>query len=188
MPNRGMWFVIKELPFDDSMVKSARRWSDELGGIKNSITKGKGNAAGRLGEIALANYLLVDVQDHKEYDIIYQEKTIEVKTKRRSVAPQGFYEASVARTSTHQSPDHYAFISLEFKDSGFYGKPAKGMKRRGGKWYKNLQKIWLCGDIDAEEFWKKAILMERGDRDESNNFTTHVDMFNIRVDQLGESF
>jgi len=180
--------MIKELPFDDRMVENAREWSTAVGGIKNSITKGKGNAAGRLGEIALANHLSVDVQDHKEYDIIYQGKTIEIKTKRRTVAPQGFYEMSVAKTSTHQNPDHYAFISLEFKDSGFYGKPAKGMKRRGGKWYRNLQKIWLCGDIDAEEFWEKATLMERGDRDESNNFTTLVDMFNIRIDELGESF
>ena len=180
--------MIKELPFDDRMIKDARGWSTSVGSIKNSITKGKGNAAGRLGEIALANYLLVDTQDHKEYDIIYKGKTIEIKTKRRTVAPLGFYEGSVARTSTHQNPDHYAFISLEFKDSGFYGKPAKGMKRRGGKWYKNLQKIWLCGDIDAEEFWKKARLMKKGDRDKSNNFTTHVDMFNIRIDQLGESF
>ena len=185
--------MMKELSFDDSMIESARNWSSLVGGIKNSITNGKGNAAGRLGEIALAHHLsqtsgTVDVQDHKEYDIIYDGKTIEVKTKRRSVAPQGFYEVSVARTSTHQKPDHYAFISLEFKDSGCYGKPAKGMKRRGGKWYKNLQKIWLCGDIDAEEFWKKARLMKKGDKDKSYNFTTHVDMFNIRIDELGESF
>jgi len=177
--------MIKELPFDDWMLHEAIEWSTAVGKIKNSITKGKGNAAGRLGEIALANYLLVDIQDDKEYDIIYQGKTIEVKTKRRTVAPLGFYEGSVARTSTHQNPDQYAFISLEFEDSGPMDQP---FKCGGGKWYRNLQKVWLCGDIDAEEFWEKARLMEKGDRDESNNFTTHVDMFNIRIDELGESF
>ena len=44
------------------MIDQALQWANDLGGIKNSITKGAGNLAGRLGEIALANHLSADVQ------------------------------------------------------------------------------------------------------------------------------
>ena len=62
---------------------------------------------------------------------------------------------SVAKTSNHQKPDRYAFISLEFEKSGYYGKPAEGLQRKGGKQYSGLISVWYCGDISYEEFRKK---------------------------------
>ena len=178
---------MQSIKFNQEMIDQALQWANDLGGIKNSITNGRGNLAGRLGEIALANRLGVKLADEKDYDMVYNGEKIEVKTKRRTVPPKGFYDVSVAKTSTHQHPDRYVFISMEFEDSGYYGKPAQGLSRRGGKWYKNLKGIWLCGDMSAKEFFQRAKLWQKGATDESNGFSTLVDMYNLRIDQLAQS-
>jgi len=161
---------MQSIKFTQKMIDQALQWANDLGGIKNSITKGRGNLAGRLGEIALADHLSVDVQDHREYDLVYKGRSIEVKTKRRTVAPRGFYEVSVAKTSKHQHPDLYAFISMEFD------------RKENGSYF-GLKNIWLCGYSD--DYFKKAKYMKKGDRDGS--FTTLVDMYNLRIDQLDKS-
>ena len=121
------------------MIEKAQDWAKYLGSINNSITKGGGNLAGRLGELALANHLGVCVEDHKDYDMIYKGEKIEVKTKRRTVPPQYSYDVSVAATSAHQKPDRYAFISIEFE-----GKTATGF-------YHKVKSIWLVGDMAADK-------------------------------------
>ena len=163
---------MQSIEFTQEMIDQALQWANDLGGIKNSITKGRGNLAGRLGEVALANHLSVDVQDHREYDLVYNGRSIEVKTKRRTVPPLGFYEVSVAKTSKHQNPDLYAFISMEFD------------RKENGSYF-GLKNIWLCGY--SGDYFKKAKHMKKGDRDESNGFTTLVDMYNLRIDQLDKS-
>ena len=161
---------MQSIKFTQKMIDQASQWANDLGGIKNSITKGRGNLAGRLGEIALADHLSVDVQDHREYDLVYKGRSIEVKTKRRTVAPRARYEVSVAKTSKHQHPDLYAFISMEFD------------RKENGSYF-GLKNIWLCGYSD--DYFKKAKYMKKGDRDGS--FTTLVDMYNLRIDQLEKS-
>jgi len=179
---------VKELTFNKSMIEEAVEWGKNLGGIHNSITSGAGNFAGRLGEIAFANYIGENIKDSKDFDIVHNGEKLEVKTKRRVVAPLPHYDGSVAKTSEHQQPDKYVFISLQFEKSGRHGQPADGLKRMGGKWYKKLQKVWYCGDIDAEEFFQKAVIWRKGDKDSSNGFKTLVDMYNIRYDKLDVSF
>jgi hypothetical protein len=192
---------MKELFFDKPMVEEAKRWAEDLGGINNSILKGGGNLAGRLGEIALARHLDVDIEDHKDYDMIYKGDKIEVKTKRRTVPPQYSYDVSVAETSTHQKPDIYAFVSIEFEESGFWGSRAVQMsnnrhsidwkgkdyvqyKRKGGKWYKKPKSIWLCGYYSANKYFEDAEKKNHGDVDKSNNFMTWADMYNMRIGDL----
>ena len=173
------------LPHTQEMVNEAKEWAKKLGSLNNSITSGRGNAAGRLGELALADYLKVKTPSDKyNHDISYCNETIEVKTKRRVVSPKSYYDVSVAKTSNHQKPDRYAFISLEFEKSGYYGKPAEGLQRKGGKQYSGLIGVWYCGDISYEEFWKTAELWKKGRTDSSNDFTTLVDMYNLPISSL----
>ena len=105
-----------KLTFNQKMIDQASQWANDLGGIKNSITKGDGNYAGRLGELALAKHLSVEVEDHKDYDLIYNDSKVEVKTKRRATKPKPNYTVNIAATSKHQKPDKYAFLSLEYAD------------------------------------------------------------------------
>jgi hypothetical protein len=180
----GMKKMIK-LPHTQEMIKEAKRWATELGALNNSITSGRGNAAGRVGELALSTYLNVETPSDKyNHDINQNGETIEVKTKRRIVKPKSYYDVSVAKTSNHQKPDRYAFISLQFKKSDYYGEAAEGLQRKGGKQYYGLINVWYCGDMSYEEFWQAAELWEKGRKDSSNGFTTLVDMYNLPISGL----
>ena len=162
-----------QLPFDKGMIRRATEWAENLGGIYNSITKGDGNYAGRLGELALAKHLSVEVEDRKDYDIIYEGKKIEVKTKRRAVKPKPEYTVNVAATSKHQKPDSYAFLSLEYLDRDSAGH------------YSDLLNVWLCGYKDAEQFFEEAEFWLKGTTDPPF-FTAHRDMYVMKIGELDE--
>ena len=162
-----------QLPFDNKMIREATNWAENLGGIYNSITKGDGNYVGRLGELALAKHLGVEVEDHKDYDLIYNDSKVEVKTKRRATKPKSNYTVNIASTSRHQKPDTYAFLSVEYSD------------RDSGGNYSDLLKIWLCGYKSAEQFFEEAEFWPKGTTDPPF-FTAHRDMYVMKIGELDE--
>jgi hypothetical protein len=162
---------MQSLKFNQKMIDQASQWANDLGGIKNSITRGDGNYAGRLGELALAKHLGVEVEDSKDYDIIHDGKKIEVKTKRRAVKPQPYYTVNIAATSLHQKPDIYAFLSMEYLD------------RDSGGHYSDLLNIWLCGYKNAEQFFEEASFWPKGTPDPPA-FKTHRDMYVMKIKDL----
>lgn len=159
------------LPFSQEMIDSAKLKAKSLGSINNSILRGAGNIAGYLGEEALAAYIDADIVsnnrglDKYNHDLLLEDgHRIEVKTKRRTVAPKPHYDVSVAKTSKHQQPDIYAFISLEF-DRATKDHPKKyyGLKRSGyaGLWERVTTGKWLsCGKADklTKEIISKRML------------------------------
>lgn len=168
-----------ELPFTEDMLVESKRLADSLGSLRNSIEGGRGNRAGYLGEIALRDFFGAEMvscrpgEDKFSHDLLLHGRRVEVKTKRRVVKPLASYEVSVARTSKHQRPDDYAFVSLHFERH--FGKP---------RIYRGLIAIWLCGTISAEQFWKDARTVEKGDVNPSNGFKAHATMFNLPISQL----
>ena len=164
---------MRSLKFNQKMIDQASQWANDLGGIKNSITKGDGNYAGRLGELALAKHLSVEVKDRKDYDIIYDGKKIEVKTKRRAVEPKPDYTVNIAAPSLHQKPDIYAFLSMEYLD------------RDSGGNYNDLLNIWLCGYKNAEQFFEEASFWPKGHPDPPA-FKTHRDIYVMKIKDLDE--
>ena len=48
---------MKIIPYTEEMIQKARKKAFELGKLNNSITRGKGNIAGYLGEEAVASYI-----------------------------------------------------------------------------------------------------------------------------------
>tara|TARA_R110002020_G_scaffold37499_5_gene113273 strand:+ start:960 stop:1553 length:594 start_codon:yes stop_codon:yes gene_type:complete len=163
------------------MMQNSQLKASSLGWIDNSILKGGGNRAGYLGEEALASHLDADIvsnnrgRDKYNYDLVLQDgRRMEVKTKRRTVGPRPHYDVSVAQTSSHQRPDLYGFISLQFERTS--GKHPK-------KYY-GLKNIWLCGYMPAGEYWERAILWKSGQIDPTNSFKTHVDMYNMAISDL----
>ena len=164
---------MQSLKFNQKMIGQASLWAADIGSIKNSITKGRGNYAGRLGELALAKHLSVEVEDHKDYDLIYNDSKVEVKTKRRATKPKPNYTVNIAATSKHQKPDKYAFLSLEYAD------------RDSGGNYSDLQYIWLCGYKSAEQFFEEAEFWPKGTPDPPF-FKTHRDMYVMKIEELDE--
>jgi hypothetical protein len=176
-----------ELRFTEDMILRAKQKAASLGSINNSILRGAGNLAGYLGEEALAPRIGAKIVsnnrglDKYNHDLLCGtklpaccEKRIEVKTKRRTVMPKHYYDVSVAKTSRHQRPDIYAFISLEFQ------RATKGHPKK----YYGLKSIWLCGFMPSDEFWRRSTLWKKGRVDKSNNFKTHVDMYNLAIEDL----
>jgi len=164
---------MQSLKFNQKMIGQASLWAHDIGRIKNSITKGRGNYAGRLGELALAKHLGVEVEDSKDYDVIHEGKKIEVKTKRRAVEPKPDYTVNIAATSLHQKPDIYAFLSMEYLD------------RDSGGNYNDLLNIWLCGYKNAEQFFEEASFWPKGTPDPPA-FKTHRDMYVMKIKDLDE--
>jgi len=166
------------IPHTQEMIDRAKVRANQMGEIRNSITRGAGNLAGFLGEEAIKEYLgaeIVESDEKFDYDIFLNGECIEVKTKRRTVAPRDYYDVSVASTSTHQRPDTYIFISLEFNEL---------IKKDGAKAYRGLKNIWLLGKKDAKQYFEEATLWKKGDIDTSNKFTTLVDMWNLPISKL----
>jgi len=173
---------IISIPWDYNMVMSAHKKAKQLGGIKNSILKGGGNAAGYLGEEAVASYIEAQIiscnkgTDKYNYDIWSRDKRkIEVKTKRRTVKPLDFYDVSVAKTSAHQTPELYIFVSIEFENM------AKEGHRRV---YRGIKNIWIVGQAEPEDYFSRAKIWRAGDIDNNNGFKTHVDMYNLPISEI----
>ena len=164
---------MQSLKFNQKMIGQASLWAADIGRIKNSITKGDGNYVGRLGELALAKHLGVEVEDHKDYDLIYNDSKVEVKTKRRATKPKSNYTVNIASTSRHQKPDTYAFLSVEYSD------------RDSGGNYSDLLKIWLCGYKSAEQFFEEAEFWPKGTPDPPF-FKAHSDMYVMKIGELDE--
>jgi hypothetical protein len=170
-------YTLKIIPHTDEMVKDSFEKASRLGSLNNSILQGRGNAAGYMGEEAVAAYLGADIVSDDEYshDLMKDNKRIEVKTKRRTVPPVGMYEVSVAAASRHQKPDLYAFVSLQFKRSG----KVNDRMRYGG-----LEFVWLLGYKNPEDYFRESQAWKPGDIDPDNNFEAHVDMFNLPIYML----
>jgi len=167
------------IPHTEEMIARAVKKAEMLGSLNNSITQGKGNAAGYLGEEAVASYLNAEIVSSDEgtnkfnHDLILLDgRSAEVKTKRRTVPPKDFYEVSIAKTSTHQKPDLYIFVSIQFKE-----------RNKDGA-YKGVKDIWIVGQKTPEAYFDLAELWTKGKIDSTNNFTTHADMYNLAINKL----
>ena len=169
------------IPWGANMINRARKKAANLGSIKNSILKGGGNLAGYLGEEAVAAYINAEIiscnkgDDKYNYDLWKNNKRIEVKTKRRTVPPQDFFDVSVAKTSTHQRPDLYIFVSIEFENMTM---------ENGKRSYRGIKNIWILGQAEPEDYFARAKIWQAGDVDVRNGFVTHVDMYNLPISEI----
>lgn len=170
------------IPWDDRMVTRAHKKAKQLGGIRNSILKGGGNAAGYLGEEAVAAYIEAQIiscdkgTNKYDYDIrTRDERKVEVKTKRRTVRPLDYYDVSVAKTSAHQRPELYIFVSIEFENMTM---------EEGRRLYRGIKNIWIVGQAEPEDYFARAKIWKTGEIDKRNGFKTHVDMYNLPISEI----
>ena len=86
-----------EIVITNNMRNKAHKKAKEMGVLYKSITRGKGNVFGFLGE------------------------EIDVKTKKTSVAPKLNYECSVADLTKKQECDYFAFVRvLDDQSKGWF--------------------------------------------------------------------
>jgi len=110
--------------------------------LKGSITKGKGNMFGALGEIVVCDLfksrgLDVDFNSTYDYDLIINGNKVDVKTKRTTVVPKDYYLCSISSFNTRQKCDYYFFLRIN----------------------ENMEDCYLLGWKSKEDFFHEAILL-----------------------------
>lgn len=110
--------------------------------IKNSYTKGERIFDGCLGEQVVCKFLNTTTNNTFDYDILYNDISIEVKTKTCK-NPEYHMSYTVYESSTHQKNDIYAFVRL----------------------LEDFSKGYVCGFIPRDLFYKQAKFMDVGDID-----------------------
>ncbi len=151
-----------------TMLADAQTAADNIPLLKNSIRGGGGTFVGCLGEQALMTFLPGSILDSTyQHDVLWEGLTFECKTKDRTGPPKAYYNASVANFNTDQQADFYAFMSAE---------------RIEGT--DNYIKVYFCGIITPEEFYKKSEIVEEGDYDSSNDWTAPTTSQSLHYGEL----
>lgn len=149
---------------DAATLRLARKYAKEMGVLWGSVTRGAGNVAGMLGELLYEKHCNWEhVRPYKvSHDLTFGELKIDVKTKQCAGEPLPEYYASVM-SATGKKPadtDIYAFarVTRDFKEG------------------------WLLGWITVDEFYEKAIFIEKGTREGA--FLYRADGYHMPISSL----
>ena len=157
---------MKKFKISKAAVSRAKERADALPLLNNSIRKGKGSLVAYVGEEVAKVVLQAEIKDTYDYDLKYGSKTVDVKTKERTVAPRDHYNCTVADFNTKQKCDEYAFISV-LNDYSY---------------------AWYLGKISKQDFYERAKFYKEGDLDpespRSKNFYFRADCYNIPIREL----
>jgi hypothetical protein len=157
---------MRKFKITDTALDRAQRRADKLPLLNNSIRKGEGSLVAYIGEEVAKAVLGGKIEDTYDYDIVYGETKVDVKTKERTVPPRYYYECSVADFNTKQGCDEYAFVSV----------------------LDNLREAWYLGKISKKEFYETAVFHKKGEVDPDNNFTFKADCYNIPIRSLNQAW
>jgi hypothetical protein len=136
--------------------------------LKGSITKGKSNIYGALGEIIIYDIkkkkgLNVDFNSTYDYDLIINNYKIDVKTKRTTVVPKPYYLCTISSFNTKQKCDFYFFLRIN----------------------ENLKYCYLLGYKRKTDFFKEAQFNKKGSLD-INGWAFKDDCYNLKIDMLNK--
>lgn len=150
----------------NKMLKKAQKKADDLGQLKNSIMKGKGNLTGFLGEEIVKSFLSARSSNTKNYDIVHNKKKYDVKTKLTTKEPLPEYDCSIASYNTVQECDSYIFVRIQ-KDKE-----------------DNLICGWILGWMDKEDYFQNAEYWPKGKIDPSNGYRVKASCYNLKIKDL----
>ena len=151
------------------MISRARQNSEDLGLLRNSILMGLGNFTGFIGEEVVKHFFKynafvhpLDCENTKDYDIIYNGKKYDVKTKLRKDDPKPEWDCSIAAYNTVQKCDGYIFVSL-VKDQNY---------------------AWILGYMPKEEYFSMATYWPKDKYDPSNGYKVRASCYNLKIKDL----
>lgn len=153
-----------EVEVTDEMLLAARKKAAELGKLNRSITRGQGNLAGFVGEHIAHKVLggtFANLEKNIDYDLVIDEKRVDVKTKRTGYTPKPNYDCSI-NTYYKQKCDYYAFVRV----------------------HNDMTHGWFLGWYPSEKYYEDSTHYKKGDKDPSNNFTFKADAYNLPISSL----
>jgi len=136
--------------------------------LNNSLSKGKGNLIGAIGEIVLFDYYtnkgknVVHAQDF-EYDLIIEKYKVECKTQSSNYTPKSNYDCKLSTFNDSQNCDYYCFLHV----------------------LKDFSKVWIKGMLSKEDLNQLKILKKKGERcDVYKDFIFPEDTWIVKNHQL----
>ena len=153
---------MKNIKIEKEDIDLANKMSSSMGALNNSITKGRGNVIGFLGEIIVAKELGITLDNTYDYDLIFNNKKIDVKSKKVSSAPRDYYECSVAALNTRQKCDLYAFTRIK----------------------NDLSEGWILGCLEKKKYLSDSKFLKKGSIDPDNNWKVLTDCYNLPINKL----
>lgn len=152
-----------EINIQPEHIYKAKQQANELGELKHSITKGKSNIYGFIGEVVLSDVLGIPQTNTYDYDLETSTGIkIDVKTKRTTRTPLPYYECSIAAYNTTQRCDYYAFCRVN----------------------ESLDTLWFLGIIKKEKYFEKAKFLRKGQIDGDNGFVVKADCYNLSISEI----
>lgn len=117
----------------------------EFNVLKGSVTEGRGNEVGALGEILVwdAYKSKTEYVGDYNYDMIIKKKKVDVKTKLQNMAPEPYHRANIFAFNTRQKCDYYCFVAI----------------------LTDLSKGWIIGWKRKEDFFSEAEFHKKGEVD-----------------------
>lgn len=140
------------------IIAEAKEKAIELGILPKSMTKGKKNTIGLLGELVVASYFNVPLTSTYNYDLILNGHTVDVKSQEIKNPPSNDYLWAFPEINNEQSCDYYCFTFVK----------------------SDLSRIWIAGFYEKDLYYKHATLepagtlMTNGKRYEKNNYILQV--------------
>jgi hypothetical protein len=156
-----------KLEITAEQLKRARGLYD-FGVLKGSITEGRSNLYGALGEVITFDYLAstgrnVIMKSTADYDMTINGNKVDIKTKKTTVTPLPNFNCSIAAYNTTQKCDHYLFVRV----------------------HENLHDAWLLGYIHKNEFFNRAKFFRKNQKDPNKpTWKFRADCYNIEISKL----
>lgn len=136
---------MKEINLTSGDLVRARKYAENMGVLNKSFTKGKGNLVGQLGEIAACRYFgSVYGESTYQYDLVFNNMRIDVKTRGCTSKPREHYLVGVSTVTRRQNCDIYVFARVLTT---------------------NYSTAWLLGWTGREEFYDLATFFAKGQID-----------------------
>ena len=139
----------------------------EFNVLKGSVTEGKGNEVGALGEVIVWDQFkkITEYVGSYDYDMIIRGKKVDVKTKLQNFAPKPYHRANIFAYNIRQKCDYYCFVAI----------------------LSDLSKGWIIGWKEKERFFKEAIFKKKGEVDNvgtNEGWVFKGDCYCLNNDQL----
>lgn len=134
----------ERIVISNDLLAKARDKSLEIGELKGSFTKGRGQLYGLVGQELVKQRIGGTGGDTYDYDFLLPNGLrVEVKTKKVGSLPLGHYWCSVPDTSLHQRTDIYVFTRVR----------------------DDFSEGWIIGWMTRDEFLLQARHFNKGDKD-----------------------
>ena len=138
----------------------------EFNALKNSVTEGKSNIYGAIGEVMVYDHFKdtfdVELENTFDYDLLINGKRIEVKTKKTSnIVVNEEYNVNIFATSIKQMCDYYFFTIVT----------------------DDYKVCYLLGYLRRFDFYKIATFAKKGEPD-GPNFNFRADSYSVKIKDL----